>query len=288
MIDDFTRTRAVVTGGASGIGRGIVHALLDEGASVFAIDLDEDRLSAEARRAAELGYGDRFATARIDVSLDDDMQAAEAHQRSMFGGVDLLVLNAGVAYNRTPLWETPKSMVDWTFGVNVFGVTNGVRAFVPGMIAAGTGGHVVCTSSIGGFQIGRSAHWYSGLYAASKFAVVALAESLAQDLARHDIGVSVLAPAAVDTGIADSGRVLPQRFGTRDIDVAPEQMKHMVSDGVPPRFVAEEVLEAVKRDRLYVFTHPEYRDQVEKRHAAISAGFDDAEARPRPTEKSDC
>ena len=281
MIHDFTRTRAVVTGGASGIGCAIVSALLDEGASVLALDLDAERLDAQARRAAELGCGDRLATERVDVSLDADMQAAAAQQRSAFGGVDLLVLNAGVAYNRTPLWETPEAMVDWTFGVNVFGVTNGIRAFVPGMIAAGNGGHIVCTSSIGGFQIGRAAHWHSGLYAASKFAVVALAESLAHDLEQYGIGVSVLAPAAVDTGIADSGRVLPERFGTRDRDVAPEEMKRMLGEGLPPRFVAEEVLDAVQHDRLYIFTHPEFRDRVEQRHAAISAGFDVADGRRR-------
>lgn len=273
MIQDFTGKRAVVTGGASGIGRGLVRALLDEGAHVLAADFDRGGLEAEQRRADELGLS--LATIAVDVSLPDDLQRAKELADARFGGTDLLVNNAGVAFNSVPLWETPHSMVEWTYGVNVYGVLNGIRAFVPDMIAQGSG-HVVNTASIGGFQVRKSPMWFQGLYASSKYAVVAISEALAQDAAEHGIGVSILAPASVNTGIGDSGRVLPDRFSDVGVEPASDGMREMLRGGLSPDVVAQIVLDAVRNDTRYIFTHPEDRVLVERRHDAILEGFDTA------------
>src|SRR3546814_6394835 len=103
-------------------------------------------------------------------------------------------LNAGVVYNSKPLHEIPDEAIDWCINVNIYGVLNGIKAFVPIVVEAGNGGHVVNTGSIGGFQVRKSELWHQGLYAATKYAVTALSEGLRFDLEHLGIGVSVLAP----------------------------------------------------------------------------------------------
>ncbi len=172
--------RAVVTGAACGIGRALVDALLEAGAHVVALDIDQRAL--DELGAAHESSADRLHVFLADVFDASAMHAASSFSDSVMNGVDILFNNAGVAFNSKPLWETPAEMVDWSFGVNVFGVINGVREFVPGMIAQGRG-HIVNTASIGGFQVSdRFDLWHQGLYASTKYAVVALSESLAMEL----------------------------------------------------------------------------------------------------------
>ncbi len=190
---DINGARALVTGGASGIGYGVAEALLNEGARVVIADINESNAAAAADRLAASTGGDiRFAVA--DVSDAASVAEIGMFVRSAFGGLDILHNNAGVLYHTKPLWETPPEMIDWSFGVNTFGVLNGIREFVPDMIAQGHG-HVVNTASIGGFQVRPNEDWYQGLYAATKYAVVGISEALRGDLEPLGIGVSILAPA---------------------------------------------------------------------------------------------
>jgi NAD(P)-dependent dehydrogenase (short-subunit alcohol dehydrogenase family) len=274
MIEDFQGTRAVVTGAASGIGRGLAHALLEAGARVVSADYDGEGLEMEKRRAGERGFD--LETIRVDVSTPDELDRVKALADERMGGTDLLVNNAGVAFNSVPLWETPHAMVEWSYGVNVYGVINGIRAFVPDMIAQGSG-YIVNTASIGGFQVRKSSMWFQGLYASTKYAVVALSEALAQDVEEHGIGVSILAPASVNTGIGDSERVMLDRFAGTEIAPGTDQMREMLRSGLSPDTVASIVLDAVRHGTRYIFTEPADRDLVERRHAGILAGFDRAQ-----------
>jgi NAD(P)-dependent dehydrogenase (short-subunit alcohol dehydrogenase family) len=184
-------TNAVVTGAASGIGRALATRLRASGVPVVLADVDQVALG---EVAAELGA----EAVRTDVSSAVEVEALAVAAP----GVDLVCLNAGIVGRDTGLpWEVSAEDWDRVFAVNVGGVVNGLRAFVPRMLAAGRPGHVLITGSLAGvvtFPTG-------GAYAASKHAVVALAEQAALALAGTSIGVTVLCPALVRTGMSDEG-----------------------------------------------------------------------------------
>lgn len=273
---EISGSRAVVTGAASGIGRALVEALLKAGAQVVAIDVEKSAL--EKLRGPGEGAGDRLHIFRADVSDPAAMEEASAFSDSAMNGVDLLFNNAGVAYNSKPLWQTPHDMVEWNYGVNVYGVINGIRAFVPGMVKQRRG-HVVNTASIGGFQVSnRLDIWYQGLYASTKFAVVALTEALAIELADTGVGVSVLAPAGVATGIAKSDRNRPDRFGGPGTGSSTEAMAAMIEAGTDPAVVAGMTLDAIRNNRFYIFSGVDLRERVRERAQRIEEGFEQAAA----------
>lgn len=269
--------RALVTGGASGIGYALAERFLTAGARVVIVDIDEAAAAAAAERlASSTGVGAEFTSA--DVSDPASMAAVGAFVRDRFGGLDLLCNNAGVAFNSKPLWETPPEMVDWSFGVNTIGVINGIREFVPGMIEQ-RHGYVVNTASTAGFHVRGGVEWFQGLYAATKFGVVAISEALRADLAPYGIGVSILAPSAVNTNIGRSDRVRPARFGGPTTGSSPESnIRGLVERGMAPALVAELVAAGIEHERMYVFPHPNVRDVVAERQARILAGFDETAA----------
>jgi NAD(P)-dependent dehydrogenase (short-subunit alcohol dehydrogenase family) len=273
MVDPISGSRAVVTGAASGIGRALVDALLEAGAHGIALDVDQKllgQLSATSKSAA-----DRLHVFRADVSDPSAMELAKAFSDSVMNGVDLLFNNAGVAFNSKPLWETTDEMVDWNYGVNVFGVINGIRAFVPAMIKQRRG-YIVNTASIGGFQVSnRIDLWHQGLYASTKFAVVALTESLALELAQYGIGASVLAPSGVATGIAKSDRNRPDRFGGPGTGSSTAAMAAMIETDSDPALVARMTLDAVRKRRLYIFTDTDLRERLRERAQHIDQGIEE-------------
>ncbi len=152
-----------------------------------------------------------------------------------------------------------------------------IRSFLPHMRQHGEGGHIVNTASMAGMNGGLG----FSPYAASKFAVVAMSEGLAVQLKPHRIGVSVLCPSFVRTGIGESGRNRPERYGpARAPDPASPaaamvaEIKRMIDAGLAPDYVAARVLDAIRADEFYVFTHPGMRAEVEGRFAAILAAMD--------------
>jgi NAD(P)-dependent dehydrogenase (short-subunit alcohol dehydrogenase family) len=272
---EITGKRALVTGGASGIGFALAQRLLEAGATVLIVDIKDSTLDeAVARLLQATGHTALRATA--DVSSPDDMARLAATVQKTFGGLDILMNNAGVVYHAKPLWETAPEMVDWSFAVNVSGVVNGIRAFVPGMIEQGSG-HIVNTASMAGFQVRKNAEWFQGLYASTKFAVVALSEALRDDLAEYGIGVSVLAPSAVATNISASDRNRPERFGGPTEGSSPaEHARRLAEKGMAPSLVADLVIDAIENNRQYIFTHTGDKAVVESRNQRILAGFDEA------------
>ncbi len=161
--------------------------------------------------------------------------------------------------------------------VNLMGVLHGIRSFLPQMREHGEGGHIVNTASMAGMNGGLG----FSPYTASKFAVVAMSEGLAAQLKPHGIGVSVLCPSFVRTGIGESGRNRPERYGPAR---APDpkspaaamvvEIKRLIDAGLEPDYVAARVLAAIRDDEFYVFTHPGSRAEVEGRFAAILAAMD--------------
>src|SRR3954447_17595377 len=190
---------AVVTGGASGIGPGIALELAGRGADVAIADINEERLAETARAVAAVGR--QVLTQRCDVRSDAEVDAFRDATIDRFGHVDVLCNNAGVAVLGPPErveiadWE-------WILQINVLGLVRGVRAFVPGMLAQGSG-HVVNTASVAGIW---AYTWDATPYITSKFAAYGYSEALARALKPQGIGVSVLCPGLVTTNLAETAR----------------------------------------------------------------------------------
>ena len=199
---------AVVTGAASGIGLGMTEALASRGMKVVMADVEEAALMKEAERLTRANF--EVDPQLADVSSFDSVERLAAAANARFGKVHVLCNNAGVSGGGgKPIWAQSQADWDWVMGVNFFGVVNGLRAFVPDMIAHGEEGHVVNTSSILGLTTGAGS-----IYGVSKHAVTRLSEGLFQDLtaANAKIGVTVLCPGMIATNIITSGRNRPDRL----------------------------------------------------------------------------
>ena len=255
-MDQFKDKVAVVTGGGSGIGRALVLALAREGARVVLADVDEAAMDGVAREARGLGV--EALTVRTDVSDLGQVQALAERAWQAFGGVHVLCNNAGVA-----LWGGLERAThrdwQWAIGVNLWGVIHGVETFVPRMIAAGEPGHVVNTASMAGLIASQGL----GVYNTTKYAVVGLSETLAKDLKPYRIGVSVLCPMGVETRIRESERsrpaVLRNERGPAGAEV------ELIGRYLAPDVVAGMVLDAVRRNELYVITHDEGLEPLRRR-----------------------
>ncbi len=266
-MQDFTDKVVVVTGAGSGIGRGIAVAFAREGARVVAADVDAGGLDETALAVKKEACGD-VMTAVVDVRRSDELEALAVRVDAECGGADVLCNNAGV-FRGGVVWENPQSDWDWVFSVNVFGIVNGLRAFVPRMIAHGREGHVVNTASMAGLV----ATGMSGVYTVSKFAVVALSEVLARDLqsAAAPIGVSVLCPSAVATRIAESQRNREQPI---DDDESANAIEQILGDfcgrGIDPMDVGPMVVAAVREGRFVIGTKDTVPEFIRVRAEALA------------------
>jgi len=268
-VKDLRGRIAVVTGAASGLGRAMALAFAGEGMHVALADVAETSevfAEVEAKGVSALSM-------TLDVSDGDALEGLAERVERDLGPAFLVCNNAGVS----PLgavWETSRDDWDWIIGVNLWGVIHGVRSFVPRLIARNAG-HVVNTASVAGL-ISPSG---SGAYNATKHAVVALTETLHHDLRSRGsgVGVSLLCPAYVPTGIADSERNRPARYepARKSLEtLAREAMlkKAVASGRLSADDVARKVLEAVKEDRFYVLTHPRIKGAIEARLRDILEG----------------
>jgi NAD(P)-dependent dehydrogenase (short-subunit alcohol dehydrogenase family) len=255
---------AAVTGAASGLGRAMALAFAREGMHLALADVDEPGLSASADAVRALGV--RAISARVDVSKADDVELFAKRTCDEFGAVHVVCNNAGVS----PLgavWENTEDEWRWILGVNLWGVIHGVRAFVPRLIAQGEG-HVVNTASVAGLICPSG----SGAYNVTKHAVAALSETLAHDLRSRgsSVGVSLLCPAYVPTGIAESERNRPAGIAisekTAETLAREALLKKAVSSGRRSADdVARAVVDAVKSGRFYVLTHPRIKGAIRAR-----------------------
>ncbi|MGB6451336.1 MAG: SDR family NAD(P)-dependent oxidoreductase [Steroidobacteraceae bacterium] len=270
-MNDFRGNVAFVTGGASGIGLGLARAFAAEGMKVALADVRADAL-----RRAVSGLAAQGASAlAVDLNVVDRAAWAGAADRVAreLGPVRLLCSNAGVNFVGPTQNAT---LQDWDFclGVNLGGAINAVTTFAPRLIALG-GGHIVITSSVSGlFTSGGS-----GCYVTSKFALVGLAESLRADLAPHGVGVSVLCPGPVQSDLFESTvAVRPANLAaTGSVPLMPPGARRedtpIFATAPSGEEVARQVLRGIRRNDLYILTHPEIRPVLEARAAALLASL---------------
>ena len=262
---------AAVTGAASGLGRSMALAFAAEGMDLALADVDEVNLSSVQEEV--LAKGVRTITLKVDVSNAQQVEIFRDQTLTRLGGVHVVCNNAGVS----PLgavWENSAADWQWILGVNLWGVVHGVRAFAPHLIAQDEG-HIVNTASVSGLISPPG----SGAYNVTKHAVVALSESLHHDLReRHSkVGVSVLCPAYVPTGIVDSERNRPKELAAStksEQTLAREAMlrKAVKSGKVSADQVAQAVVAAVKEERFYILTHPKIKGAIQARMEDILNG----------------
>ena len=267
-MQDFDGKVAFVTGAASGIGLGISRALAGAGMKVMLADIEKAALekAAETLRAD----GATVATVVCDVADARSMVAAADATVAAFGKVHVLCNNAGVSTGGL-VEECDDGDWDWVIGVNFLGVLNGCRAFLPHIKRHREGGHVVNTSSMAGL-LGGMAGW--GPYNSTKFAVVGLTEVLRQEGREGGYGASVLCPGGVNTNIYEAPRNRSERYGPQKSKVAFMDNPDELKSGLDPRVVGRLVLEAIRENRLYVFTDPRFRKLVEKRYERILVDFE--------------
>jgi len=278
---DFAGRTAFVTGGANGVGIGLVRALLAQGCNVAMADIRPASIKA-ALRALD---NPRAMGVEADVSSRGDLARAAEAVEAKFGVVTLLFNNAGVNLFQT-IEESSYDDWDWLMGVNLHGPINGVMTFVPRMIRAGQGGYVVNTASMAAFL----AAGVCGIYNTSKFAVRGLSESLRASLAPHGIGVSVLCPGLVKSYIYASDEVRPAGLKAGAKPVNTENVKRLAQVhefGMEPDVIAARVLEAMREDRFHIFTHPEFKDELSEVFGEIMQDFRDYPVDPGHGQRTD-
>jgi NAD(P)-dependent dehydrogenase (short-subunit alcohol dehydrogenase family) len=266
---------AFVTGGASGIGLALGRACALAGMKVMLADVETGALDQAVGSLRDVTSDVRGIV--CDVADAENMERAAQATLEAFGRVHVVCNNAGVAA-RGGIEDISLDNWRWVIDVNLMGVLHGIRSFLPHIRAHGEGGHIVNTASMAG-MIGGGLGFSP--YTATKFAVVGMSEGLSAQLRPYGIGVSVLCPHFVRTRISDSSRNRPARYGRAEtLDPASRagemaaEISRSVEAGIDPAGVAARVLSAICNDELYVFTHPNMREMVDGRFAAIRVAMD--------------
>ncbi len=280
-MDQLAGKVAVVTGGAGGLGMAMAASFLAEGMSVVVADVEETALAAAATKLSAGRAGAEVLPVVTDVTDPASVDALAEAARARFGAVHVVCNNAGVGGHFGLAWEMPLEEWRWVLEVNLWGVIHGIRSFIPALVAQGEG-HVVNTASLAGWS-GPPA---MSPYAASKHAVLGISESLRAELelSGTGVGVSVLCPGMVNSGIMSSERNWPSRLGAEPVvpssplvSGVQQLLKTGTTQGdVDPPTVAEAVVEGIKSNRFVLSTHPgQVADAARSRlsHAeAIPAG----------------
>jgi len=252
---------AFITGGGSGLGFGMAQAFVAAGMKVIIADLRQDHLDEALEHFARRGKRPSVHALHVDVSDRQEMaRAADAAER-VFGNVHVVCNNAGINLFNDIAAATYEDW-DWILGVNLGGVINGVHAFIPRLRKHGEGGHIVNTASMAAFIAGPNA----GIYTCSKFAVRGLSEALRYSLAPHNINVSVVCPGLVDSHIYESDRLRPAQLAASSGVADSEFMTRLAElhrrAGMPPLEAGEKVLQGILRNDFYIFTHPEFKEEL--------------------------
>ena len=268
-MQDVKGKTAFITGGVSGIGLGIAKVFAKNGIkTVMSYRNEEHRTEAEAYFKAR---GETVHFVKLDVMDREAFARATTETERVFGKVHILVNNAGVSVFG-PTDEASYDDYDWIMGVNFGGVVNGLVSFIPSLKKHGEEGHIINVASMAAFLPGPQA----GIYTASKFAVRGLTECLRDNLAPYNIGVSLMAPALTKSNAGTSGLHRPAKFSNTKF-VADEkvlgELGKIFEHGMEPEEVGEKALRGIKRNDLYILTHPENREEFIELNEGILAAW---------------
>ncbi|HEX4505653.1 MAG TPA: SDR family NAD(P)-dependent oxidoreductase [Alphaproteobacteria bacterium] len=262
---------AVITGGASGIGLALARRLGAEGMRLVIADIDEAAMKSAQGELEAAGY--EVLVHRTDVAKAEDIQALADASVKRFGSVNVLVNNAGVGgfqHFETTTAET----WEWTIGVNLFGVVNGCRIFLP-ILEKQDEAHIVNVASVAGIY----SYTYLHPYNAAKAAVVALTEGMWREFGaeKPNVGMSVVLPGSIATAITNDERNAPPGHISRaDADPSLAEFRKMytagIAAGMSPAEVAELIAAGIRERQLHIFTHPEMKALVTMRAEDIAAG----------------
>jgi NAD(P)-dependent dehydrogenase (short-subunit alcohol dehydrogenase family) len=261
---------AVITGGAGGIGSAVARRAGREGMRLVLADVEGGPLEKTVEELRQAGA--EVEGVVCDVSSGEDVERLRDLTLERFGAVHLVHNNAGVGVGGL-LWTVPEADWRWILGVNLWGVVHGIRVFVPLLVEQGEG-HVVNTASVAGLLSPA----LLGPYNATKHAVTTMSETLYRDLRTvgSPVGVSVLCPGFVRTGIAESDRNRPSWAPPRPANPVGETVRDMtrglVAGGIDPEVVGDRVIDAVLDDRFYIITHDETVPGVKARTRDIAEG----------------
>ncbi|MDO5625405.1 MAG: SDR family oxidoreductase [Pseudomonadota bacterium] len=274
MMTNFNNKTAVLTGAASGFGLECARIAAARGMNVVLVDVQTDALAAAEAEIKALGA--KTLARRVDVSKPAEMDALAQDVQAAFGAPHFVFNNAGVGAGGL-VWENTVKDWEWVLGVNLWGVINGVRGFTPMMLAAAKAdpayeGHIVNTASMAGLLTPPN----MGVYNVSKHAVVALTETLYQDLklVTDQVSASVLCPYFVATGIHQSERNRPADMAAAELTTSQRIQQAMTdkatgSGKVSAADVAQKVFSAIEGNQFYVFSHPKALGNVQSRMQAI-------------------
>lgn len=275
----FKGRTAVITGAGSGFGLEVSRIAAREGMNLVMADVQQDALD---RAVEEIrGLGAQVMGFRLDVSKAAEVESMGEATRARFGAPHLVFNNAGVGAGGL-IWEHTLKDWEWVVGVNLMGVAHGVRVFTPMMVEAARTdpsyeGHIVNTASMAGLLNAPN----MGVYNVTKHAVVAMSETLYQDLrlVTDQIGASVLCPFFVSTGIHQSHRNRPAEMQESDVRPTKSQLiaqamsdKAVTSGKVTAPQVAQFVMDAVREGRFYIYSHPKSLASVQTRLEDIMLG----------------
>ncbi len=255
-MQDFEGKVAVVTGGASGIGRALVDMFGAQGMKVVVADVQEEALGTTVKQLESAGV--RVLGVRTDVTRAEEVEALAQKTLDAFGKVHIVCNNAGVFAGGLS-WESPLEDWEWVMGVNVRGVIHGIRTFVPLLLEHGEEGHIVNTASMAGV----TSVPFTGIYYMSKHAVLSLSETFYHELTLRPskIGVSALCPELVATSIDGCERTRPAALKTKGgpppsetRELVEKSIREGISGGVQPSVIADRVLLAIREGRFYVLS----------------------------------
>jgi NAD(P)-dependent dehydrogenase (short-subunit alcohol dehydrogenase family) len=271
---DFAGRTAFVTGGANGVGIGIVRNLLNEGVKVAIADIRQDAID---QALATLDNREVIGV-QLDVASRAGFKDAADKVEAELGPVSLLFNNAGVNLFQ-PIEDSSYDDWDWLLGVNFHGVINGVMTFAPRMKAralsgAVTGGHIANTASMASFIAGGS----PGIYNTTKFAVRGLSYSLRHSMVEYGIGVSVVHPGLVKSYIYASDDIRPDdlKAEMKPVDQAwVKRLEGVHEFGMEPDTIGARILDGIRENRANIFTHPDHKEELEEMFEEILADYRD-------------
>lgn len=263
---DFSGQLAFITGGASGAGFGQAQVFGRAGCRVVIADIRPEAVEAATKALQDEGIEAH------GIALDITDRAAYARAadeiEARFGQAPTLLFNTAGVNSFGPIELTTYGDFDWLIGVNLGGVINGMVTFVPRMIASGKPGHIVTTSSLGGFM----GSGFAGPYSAAKAAAVNLMEGYRQGLEKYGIGVSVVCPANIKSNIAEATRTRSDAFGASGYVANADTIASLHSihrHGMEPVELAQHIKRGIEDNALYIIPYPETKDGLSAHFAAI-------------------